>query len=85
MPGGGIYDMEDLATSYYPCHEGGLPAPDSSAVAFLKSLVDNVQARDKTFVGRPEWGAGPKATTKDVASIHIYPGIAFIAKSSKFA
>jgi hypothetical protein len=78
---GGLYVIEDLHTSYLPAYGGGIPAPNNTAVAFLRELIDEVQTRDRVFERRVQW-TPPPTSIDEVAAIHIYPGIAFIEKAN---
>ncbi len=77
---GGVYVIEDLATSYYASHRGGHPPPPISGIGLLQSLVSSVQASDTTFERYPEWGPAPTPELPGVRAVHVYPGIAFIEK-----
>jgi Methyltransferase domain len=79
---GGLYVIEDLSTSYYPSFGGDNPAPPTTGIGLLQSLVESVQAQDPTFVEHPEWGDRPIPVDRGVAAVHVYPGIAFIEKAS---
>jgi hypothetical protein len=79
---GGMYVIEDLCTSYYKSYGGGDPPPSLSAVGLVQLLVDCVQAEDSTFVRRPGYGTRSDPRYSPVGSLHVYPGIAFIEKSS---
>jgi hypothetical protein len=82
MPEGSVYVIEDLHTSFYAASEGGDPAPATSAVGLLQDLVSDVQAADRVFVDRPTWGDPPTVLRQVSRAVHVYPGIAFIEKSS---
>lgn len=81
LPSGAIYVIEDLSTSYYPSHGGGVPSPESSGIGLLRRILDDVQACDNTFVRRPELGQGPTPAFADVAEVSVYPGIGFARKA----
>jgi hypothetical protein len=81
LPSGGVYAIEDLSTAYYPSHGGSDPVPSGSSVALLQELTDAVQALDPTFALKPEWGFRSAPRFADVASLAVYPGIAFIEKA----
>jgi predicted O-methyltransferase YrrM len=83
MPGG-IYAIEDLGTSYFVEYGGQELRHPDTAVDYVKDLADAVQ-RDQAV--RPPDGVrsavGPIALAKlrrDVASVHVHPGLALIVK-----
>jgi hypothetical protein len=80
MSPGGVYVIEDLHTSYVRSYGGGRPAPQDTAVDFVRGLIDDVQARDRVFVRRADWDS-PVMTFDKVRAVHIYPGIAFVMKA----
>ncbi|MDX6730184.1 MAG: hypothetical protein QOC54_132 [Baekduia sp.] len=83
MPGG-VYAIEDFGTSYFVEYGGqDLRRPDTAA-DYVKDLVDAVQ-RDQALM--PPQGVrsavSPIALAKmrrDVASVHVHPGLALIVK-----
>jgi hypothetical protein len=79
---GGLYVIEDLHTSYWPKFGGAVPAPDDSAVALTKQLVDEVQALDEIYTRKPHWGGPPEVEGLATGAVHVYPGIVFIEKAS---
>lgn len=81
MRSGGLYAVEDLASSYFPHSGGADPAPATSGLGLVASLLDSVQGLDPTFSIHPDWGSRSKPEYSDVAAVHCYPGIAFFAKS----
>ncbi|MDT4915004.1 MAG: hypothetical protein QOC66_4132 [Pseudonocardiales bacterium] len=78
---GGMYVIEDLATSYAPHFGGGHPPPAESGVGLAQSLVSDVQASDHGFAMYPQFSAPPSPKFADLAAVHAYPGIAFIEKA----
>ena len=54
MSPGGVYVIEDLHTSYVPSYGGGRPAPQDTAVDFVRGLIDDVQAHDRVLVTRQD-------------------------------
>ena len=64
---GGWYVIEDLATSYWPSHEGGPPGTPGTAVDLARSLVDRTQ---------------PESGMHDIEELRIFDNIVFIRKSS---
>jgi hypothetical protein len=84
MPGG-IYAIEDLGTSYFVEYGGqDLRHPDT-AVQYVKDLVDAVQ---RGHVLSPPQGVRPAVSPlalaqlrRDVASVHVHPGLALIVKN----
>lgn len=81
---GGMYIVEDLHTSYWPGHFGG--GGSDSAIAFLKSLIDEVN-----FVGAKTTRASHLALDpqllsqlnifqKEILSIHFYDSVAILIK-----
>jgi hypothetical protein len=80
MASGSLYVIEDLHTSYWSDYGGGVPAPAASAVGFLHTLVDVVQAADPVFDWLPDLDAPPVARA-DIAALDVRPGIAFITKA----
>jgi hypothetical protein len=81
LPSGGVYAIEDLSTAYYPSHGGADLAPPDSSVALLQELADAVQALDPIFTMKPEWGMRTAPRFRGVASLTVYPGIAFVEKA----
>lgn len=77
----GLYVVEDLAASYFPHSGGGDPAPPTSGVGLIQSLIGDVEARDPTFTLWPEWGSRSAPVHDDVAAVLCYPGIAFVQKA----
>jgi hypothetical protein len=79
---GGVYVIEDLCASYDPQTDGGDPAPATSAIGLLRELVSDAQGLDPVF-GSQHWFTGPKPAVRyaDVASVRVYPGIAFIHRA----
>jgi len=81
---GGIYLVEDLATSYHPQFRYGNEDPDKTFVAVAKRLIDEINRDfvEYAFAGRggaEAVGAGcPEA--KEAACIHAHPGMVFIEK-----
>lgn len=72
---GGLYAIEDLHTSYWSKYAGGAPGLPGTGIALIKSLIDGmhhswfqVEAYQVSYAD------------KHVASIHVYPRIAFIEK-----
>lgn len=82
MSSGSLYVFEDLHTSYWREYGGGIPAPTGTAVGLVKTLVDAVQACDRTFDRKTKWGERPSTAYSDVIGLHVYPGICFIVKSA---
>ncbi len=82
MPSGALYVIEDLHTSYWGDYGGGVPAPEDSAVGFLRALIDSVQATDPTFSWELDRVA-PRTPRRDVARVDVRPGVAFIEKSGR--
>jgi hypothetical protein len=81
MPSGGVYAVEDLATSYDPQFGGQRPAPASSGVGLMEELLTDVQGRDLVWQ-RPKYtGLRPGVRHHDVASVHVFPGLAFVVKA----
>lgn len=80
---GGTYVIEDLSTSYYPEFGGHDPAPPTSGIGLIQSLLADVEARDPTFEMRPDWGKKPTPAHRGIAAVHMYPGIAFVQKASR--
>ncbi len=64
---GGWYVIEDLATSYWPSHEGGRPGTPGTGVDLARSLVDRTQ---------------PESGIHDIEELRIFDNIAFIGTSS---
>jgi hypothetical protein len=87
MDRGSLYVVEDLHTSYWPKFGGGPSAPNTTAVGFIRTLIDDVQAEDPTFrwptVRDQPDHAGPTARHADVALLDVRPGIAFIQKAGR--
>jgi hypothetical protein len=83
LPAGGLYVVEDLSSSYGVKWEGGHPAPPTSGVGLVLTLVDATQALDSTFRRHPDWATAPTPRHQGVAAVHTYPGIAFIEKVSQ--
>jgi hypothetical protein len=81
LSAGGLYVIEDLHTSYLPDWGGSFPATGGTAVGLVRSLVDDVQTRDRVFTRKPHW-TRPPVSIADVASVHVYPGIVFVAKAT---
>jgi hypothetical protein len=77
---GGVYVIEDLSCSYYPSFDGGDPPPPSSGVGLVEQLVDCVQAQDSTFRRKQRFGSRSAPRFDAVASLHVYPGVAFVEK-----
>lgn len=80
MPTGSLYAIEDLHTSYWSDYGGGVPAPDDSAVGLVRSLIDGVQAADRTFGWEPD-RAAPPAPSAGIAAVDVHPGLVFIEKA----
>jgi hypothetical protein len=80
LKAGGLYVIEDLATSYAPQYGGAHPAPTASGVGLVQQLVSDVQAADPGFAMHPELAQPPLPTACDVAAVHVYPGVAFVEK-----
>jgi hypothetical protein len=83
MPGG-VYAIEDIGTSYFVEYGGGeLDAPDT-AMAYTKSLADAVHRPNMLH---PPSGVRSAVSPvdvarlrRDVASVHVHPGLALIVK-----
>ena len=75
---GGLYIIEDLATSYWSEFGGAPEAPSTSSVALLRVLVNDAQKGDPSigYYNRE----GPVVMFNDVAAVTVHPGIAFIRK-----
>ncbi|MBV8069773.1 MAG: hypothetical protein JO270_07715, partial [Acidobacteriaceae bacterium] len=78
---GGVYLVEDLHTSYWPTHGGGLRRP-CSAMEFLKSLTDtlnadHLSAGDKTFGSE---GTELAALGSWIDSVSFYDSLAAVRK-----
>lgn len=81
MPAGAWYVIEDLSTSYSGKYGGGRPAPGSTAIGLLRTLISDVQSQDLTFVKHPDWtGPTPSPVHDQVGQVHVYPGIAFVQR-----
>jgi Methyltransferase domain len=83
MPGG-IYVIEDFGTSYFVEYGGQDLRQPGTTVEHVKDLVDAVQRGDALL---PPQGVrcavSPIALAKmrrDVASVHVHPGLALIVK-----
>ncbi|MEO7572240.1 MAG: hypothetical protein ABIX10_07370 [Acidimicrobiales bacterium] len=83
MTQGALYVIEDTHTSYWPAYGGGSPAPASTAIGLVKSLVDDVQSHDPVFDQYPQWGPRPIIDLGGADALHVYPGIVFIEKGSR--
>jgi hypothetical protein len=81
MRSGSIYAIEDLHTSYWADWGGAWPAPSGTAVDLAKGLVDAVQDNDVTFTWRHSPDRPPRHWLADVATLHVYPGLALIEKA----
>lgn len=84
MPGG-IYAIEDLATSYY-CEYGGRGIGEpGTAVDYCKGLIDAVQRKQAMYPpGSSRRAASVVEIAKlraDVASVHFHPGLALVVKA----
>jgi predicted O-methyltransferase YrrM len=84
MPGG-IYAIEDFATSYFVEYGGKELRQPDTAVDYVKDLVDAVQ---RGHVLSPPQGVRSAVSAialaklrRDVASLHIHPGLALIVKN----
>lgn len=81
MPRGSVYAIEDLHTSYWPSFGGAVPAPEGSAVNFVKRLVDSVQGVDRIYQRKEGWAtSGPPIEWPGIASVHVYPGLVIVRK-----
>jgi hypothetical protein len=72
---GGLYVIEDLRTSYWTKYGGGAPGMPGTGIALIKSLTDGMHHgsfEDESY------RAG--YADEHVASIHMYPRIAFIER-----
>lgn len=79
---GGVYVIEDLATSYDPEYGGSVPAPPRSAIGLLQMLASDTRVADPVhthayLVHSPV----PDAKFTDVAEVHVFPGIGFVHKA----
>lgn len=74
---GGVYLVEDLATSYWPEYGGGLGEP-SSFIEYAKRLIDDANA----FNSRQE-GFEPTLWTRTLTGLHAYDGIVALDKGSR--
>jgi hypothetical protein len=81
LTSGGIYVIEDLATSYGPEYGGAEPAPERSGVGLIERLVTDVQSRDPYFQWSDACSPAPAARYPAVASVLTFPGITFIEKA----
>lgn len=76
---GGVYLVEDLATSYWPDYGGALGEP-SSFIEYSKGLIDEANAfnsRQDDF--RPtEW-------TRTILGLHAYDGVVVLDKGNRTA
>jgi hypothetical protein len=80
-----VYAIEDFGTSYFVEYGGQDLRHADTAVDYVKDLVDAVQ-RDQALM--PPQGVrsavSPIALAKmrrDVASVHVHPGLALIVKT----
>jgi len=72
----GIYVIEDLQTSYWPQFGGSSdPDADFTSVAFLKSLVDNINYEERDVTNY-----FPTELDKTIVGLSFYKNIAFIQK-----
>jgi hypothetical protein len=80
---GGVYVIEDLVTSYDPAYGGAIAAPASSAIGLVQALASDTQIADPVHAQDPSNNRIPTAQFfSDVAGVSVFPGIAFIHKSS---
>ena len=76
---GGVYLVEDLATSYWPEYGGGLGEP-GSFIEFTKRLIDQANvfnSRQADFE--------PTDWTRTITGLHVYDGIVVIDKGNRTA
>lgn len=78
---GGVYVIEDLATSFSPGHGGADPAPERSGVGLVQALISDNQATDPYFLWSDAVASVPRARYPDVAAVLSFPGITFIEKA----
>lgn len=75
---GGWYVIEDLYTSYWPKWDGKPMERDNTTIAFLKTLIDEINWRamvhPRALQYKREW------KPIGIKSLHFYPGIVFIEK-----
>tara|TARA_R110002020_G_scaffold78506_2_gene197407 strand:- start:3810 stop:4535 length:726 start_codon:yes stop_codon:yes gene_type:complete len=82
---GGLYIVEDLGTSYWPKWGGALRKP-TTAIEYLKSLVDNINFRfhkgDRTqYVGIPEDSKiDASYYDRNVVGLSFYKGCCIVEK-----
>ncbi len=81
LASGGVYVIEDLATSFAPDFGGGDPPPAGSAVGLLERLLTDVQTRDPYWQWPDAVGTSPALRYPEVASVLTFPGVSFIEKA----
>ncbi len=75
LASGGMYVVEDLATSYWPDHNGSDDLLDQkTSVSYFKRRVDGIQHRHF----RHEYS--PHYADEHIASIHFYENVVVITK-----
>jgi hypothetical protein len=74
---GGVYLVEDLATSYWPEYGGGLRVP-TSFIEYVKPIIDDLNA----FNSR-EVGFEPTEWTRTVTGLHVYDGVVVFDRGSR--
>ena len=72
---GGLYVIEDLHTSYWSKYSGGPPGLPGTGMALIKSLADGMHHQSFEIESYQ-----PGYADEHVASVHLYPRIAFIEK-----
>jgi hypothetical protein len=92
MHAGGVYVIEDLFSSYEKRYDGSPDPGPGTALGLLDDSLRSVQHEHGHMIerasldrpsGQPDGGDGRASRIAGIASIHIYPGIAFIAKAGR--
>ncbi len=74
---GGLYIIEDLHTSYWPNHGGGLKRP-SSSIEVLKTIIDML---NQPYFGRPANDKSLTVSADDIGSIQFFDSVVVIKKA----